>query len=287
MAAPVAVAWGDQMEDDGARHVQAPSKKKDGRVDINQPLPETQTIVDNDVKKIISYSRTSKGEIEKKTRYFKVEVRKTSSNQVVLQRRKWSKFGIAEGLPPGPDASQTTITDDVYLVLRSKTELTDQPEVANPALASAAVKKCRHCGKDHWTVHCPYKDLLNTTEIKTEVVEEPTPSAGGVGSKYVPPHKLGNKERLGHSMDTQRDDATIRVTNLSENTQETDLRSLFSPFGNLSRVYLAKDRVTEQARGFAFISYYSRDDAQKAIDKLNGWGYDHLILQVEWSKQNH
>lgn len=53
---------------------------------------------------------------------------------------------------------------------------------------------------------------------------------------------------MGYSMDSNRDDATIRVTNLSENTQESDLRQLFSPFGSLNRVYLAKDRVTEQAR---------------------------------------
>ena len=37
-------------------------------------------------------------------------------------------------------------------------------------------------------------------------------------------------------------------------------------------------------KGFAFISYYNRDDAQRAMDNLNGYGYDHLILRVEFSK---
>ena len=37
-------------------------------------------------------------------------------------------------------------------------------------------------------------------------------------------------------------------------------------------------------QGFAFISFISRQDAQKAIESLDGFGYDHLILKVEWAK---
>ena len=37
-------------------------------------------------------------------------------------------------------------------------------------------------------------------------------------------------------------------------------------------------------QGFAFINYYKRADAQMAIQELDGHGYDHLILKVEWAK---
>lgn len=40
------------------------------------------------------------------------------------------------------------------------------------------------------------------------------------------------------------DNATIRVTNLSEDTREEDLQELFRPFGGISRIYLAKDKNT-------------------------------------------
>ena len=40
------------------------------------------------------------------------------------------------------------------------------------------------------------------------------------------------------------DHATIRVTNLSEDTREDDLQELFRPFGGISRIYLAKDKNT-------------------------------------------
>lgn len=34
------------------------------------------------------------------------------------------------------------------------------------------------------------------------------------------------------------------MTNLSEDTREDDLQELFRPFGGISRIYLAKDKVT-------------------------------------------
>ena len=42
--------------------------------------------------------------------------------------------------------------------------------------------------------------------------------------------------------------------------------------------------MTGQCKGFAFINYYRQEDAAKAITTLNGFGYDHLILNVEWAK---
>lgn len=47
---------------------------------------------------------------------------------------------------------------------------------------------------------------------------------------------------------TADDNATIRVTNLSEDTRETDLQELFRPFGAISRIYLAKDKNTGQSK---------------------------------------
>merc|ERR1711972_718485 len=93
--------------------------------------------------------------------------------------------------------------------------------------------------------------------------------------------------RAGESMNDRRkteDTAAIRVSNLSESTQEADLQELFKPFGHIARIYLSKDKVTGEYRGFAFVHYYKKDDATKAIATLNGFGYDHLILNVEWAK---
>ena len=57
---------------------------------------------------------------------------------------------------------------------------------------------------------------------------------------------------------------TVCVTNLSENTREQDLQDLFRPFGDISRIFLAKDKNTGQSKGFAFITFRTREDAAKA-----------------------
>lgn len=80
------------------------------------------------------------------------------------------------------------------------------------------------------------------------------------------------------------DASTVRVSNLSEDTTENDLQDLFRYFGSVNRTYLARDKITRNSKGFAFVSFANRDDAQRAIEQLNGYGYDNLILHVEWAR---
>lgn len=104
--------------------------------------------------------------------------------------------------------------------------------------------------------------------------------------KYVPP-SLRNRGpgELPPGHGGKRDDGfTLRVTNLSEEATDHDLRHLFSAFGSLSRVALARDRETNMCKGYAFISFHSKDCAERAMEKLHGYGYDNLILRVEWAK---
>jgi translation initiation factor 3 subunit G len=116
-------------------------------------------------------------------------------------------------------------------------------------------------------------------------------SAGGLGTssgKYVPPSqrgKGGRGETMGGPGGANRDDLpTLRVTNISEDTQENDLRELFGGFGRVARVYVGRDRETGAGKGFAFVSFEERANAQKAMDKIHGKGYDNLILSVQWSR---
>ncbi len=74
------------------------------------------------------------------------------------------------------------------------------------------------------------------------------------------------------------------MTNLSEDVRDDDVKELFRPFGHVSRVYLSKDRETGLCRGFAFVTFAMQSDAQRALEAIDGYGYDNLILHVEWSK---
>ncbi len=87
----------------------------------------------------------------------------------------------------------------------------------------------------------------------------------------------GPGETMGRS--SREDLPTLRVTNVSEDAAEDDLRDLFSRFGRVARVFIGKDRETGVGKGFAFVSFEDRANAQKALEKMNGYGTS-LSVQV-------
>lgn len=90
----------------------------------------------------------------------------------------------------------------------------------------------------------------------------------------------------GDSMYKRGDEyPTLRVTSLSVDAEDEDLRDLFSPFGEVKRANVVRDRETRESKGFGFVSFASRRDAEKALEKMNGRGYDSLILSVSWSRE--
>ncbi len=60
------------------------------------------------------------------------------------------------------------------------------------------------------------------------------------------------------------------VGNMSFQTTASDLRALFEPFGQITRVHVATDRETGRARGFAFVEMANDEEAAKAIAALDG-----------------
>lgn len=182
----------------------------------------------------------------------------------------------------------------VWVSSGSKAEEATAPDaLATVAKAGAVLMVCRICHKkgDHWTAQCPYKDLAAAT-ADTFVDGPPSsesaaaPATGARSGAYVPPGMRAGATSAGErSLPDRRrnDENSVRVTNLSEDTREPDLLELFRTFGPISRVYVAVDQKTGVSRGFGFVNFVSRGDAERAINKLNGYGYDNLILRVEWA----
>jgi cold-inducible RNA-binding protein len=63
---------------------------------------------------------------------------------------------------------------------------------------------------------------------------------------------------------------SLFVGNLNFQTTEGELRTLFEPFGAVTRVHMAMDRETGRARGFAFVEMPNDEEAAKAIAGLDG-----------------
>src|SRR6201984_2440201 len=72
----------------------------------------------------------------------------------------------------------------------------------------------------------------------------------------------------------------IFVGNLSFNTTENDLQDAFAAHGTVTEANLMMDRTTGRPRGFAFVTMGSPDEAQKAIEALNGANLDGRTLTV-------
>jgi len=62
----------------------------------------------------------------------------------------------------------------------------------------------------------------------------------------------------------------LYVGNLSFETTENDLQDAFAAFGTVAETNLMMDRTTGRSRGFGFVTMSTPEEAQKAIDSLNG-----------------
>ena len=70
------------------------------------------------------------------------------------------------------------------------------------------------------------------------------------------------------------------VGNLSFNTTENDLQDAFAAYGTVVEANLMMDRATGRPRGFGFVTMSTPEEAQKAIDGLNGKEVDGRALTV-------
>jgi len=62
----------------------------------------------------------------------------------------------------------------------------------------------------------------------------------------------------------------LYIGNLDYSTTEDELRTLFAAHGAVESTTVVRDRDTGQPRGFAFLEMTNDEEAEKAIQALNG-----------------
>jgi len=281
---------------------------------IDEELKNSESEVDaNGVKTVIEYKKDHKtAERIKVIKTVKVTTRVERVKKAVIDRRTWKKFGAAAEVRDKKHMHSTYSTEfqgvgfqmegvtykpePVNLDFTPKAKVQKKVVVDDEKKPVGSVVVCRICGMtgDHWSMKCPNKEKIESGKMKplegaTAQTTMGTSAAAPKNQSYVPPSmrdKDGGRRTDLENIKTFRpdDQHALRVSNLSDDTREEDLQALFKPFGPLSRVYLAKDRITGKSRGFAFVNFCIKEDAAMAMSKLAGYGYDHLILQIEWSK---
>jgi RNA recognition motif-containing protein len=72
----------------------------------------------------------------------------------------------------------------------------------------------------------------------------------------------------------------LYVGNLSYNTYEDGLRSLFQAYGQVASVKIITDRDSGQSKGFGFVEMGTDEEARAAIAGMNGYEVDGRQLKV-------
>ena len=76
----------------------------------------------------------------------------------------------------------------------------------------------------------------------------------------------------------------LYVGNLSFNTSDQDLSTMFSEVGTVTSTNIIEDRETGRSRGFGFVEMSSKEEGQNAITQFNGKEVDGRELKVNEAK---
>lgn len=72
----------------------------------------------------------------------------------------------------------------------------------------------------------------------------------------------------------------IYVGNLSYNSTDNSLRDAFAAFGTVESANIIQDRETGRSKGFGFVKMTNNDEANAAIEALNGAEIDGRAVKV-------
>jgi len=76
----------------------------------------------------------------------------------------------------------------------------------------------------------------------------------------------------------------LYVGNMSHQTTEQNLRTMFAEAGTVNMVEIIMDRVTGKPKGFAFVTMGSQEEGDKAISLFNEKSINEKLLKVNIAK---
>jgi translation initiation factor 3 subunit G len=265
-----------------------------------------ETKVDSNGQKLrVRTKINSKGQTIRVTQTVKVVEVKVRVPKRVIERRNLKKFGEAiEG--------ETNVTlqskDPIAMEHPDDSLVEDSEEQGLNSLAGFILKQQERALEREHDLEFGDFDEMQLDENGDPIMPTAASVAAGAASssgatgKYVAPGGRGGPPKAGgggldaafagKSSEANRDaESTLRVSNLSKAATEDDMRELFCRYGRVLRVSLPKverkderGNIYKEPKGFAYIAFVDRADAEVAMNALQGHGYDHLILKIEWAK---
>ncbi|XP_022240765.1 nucleolysin TIAR-like isoform X4 [Limulus polyphemus] len=75
----------------------------------------------------------------------------------------------------------------------------------------------------------------------------------------------------------------IFVGDLSPEIETTQLREAFTPFGEISDCRVVRDPQTLKSKGYGFVSFVKKTDAENAIAQMNGQWLGTRAIRTNWA----
>lgn len=249
-------------------------------VEQQQPDQPDGGPFDGQIKTVVEERVNDRGQRVKVTRKIRMKLIRETVDADVAARKNWRKYGDSANDPPGPNLSTTVIGEPVFLRLSATRDHERDGGDAGQTTPAAEAKSvtCRYCQGAHWSAKCPLRDSLADEANRKEREQI---AAVAQSNKYVPPSLRKDGVSPQDVLASRPDSFPVRLNNLSDITTEFDLRQLCSHFGNVTRVYVAKDERTGKCRGFGFVNFTEPEAAKRCVDKLNGYTYGNMILKAE------
>ncbi|XP_035726150.1 ELAV-like protein 1 isoform X5 [Vespa mandarinia] len=84
---------------------------------------------------------------------------------------------------------------------------------------------------------------------------------------------------------SQEESKTNLIVNyLPQSMTQDEIRSLFSSIGEVESCKLIRDKLTGQSLGYGFVNYHRPEDAEKAINTLNGLRLQNKTIKVSYAR---
>lgn len=75
----------------------------------------------------------------------------------------------------------------------------------------------------------------------------------------------------------------IFVGDLSSDVEAQQLREAFTPFGEISDCRVVRDPQTQKSKGYGFVSFLRKQDAETAINAMNGQWLGGRVIRTNWA----
>jgi len=78
----------------------------------------------------------------------------------------------------------------------------------------------------------------------------------------------------------------VFVGDFGKDIEDCTLEEVFMPFGKISNCRVVRDCYTLESKGYAFVSFVNKSDAENAINSMNGKMLNGRVIRTNWSSRN-